>query len=146
MAMNPAQRRYIGRMIPVSIAYVAAIFALSEATAPVSITLMAEQGAGHQWGDWISARLQQHHLTDAGPDLIIGTADDTGMQMQAMRRRIQIIDECDPERPSYNCPTPGLSKVRIRTVIVTVSYFVGNLERQETVRTVMTDYAVVEEV
>jgi type II secretory pathway pseudopilin PulG len=85
-------------------------------------------------------------FADAGPDLIIGTADDTGMQMQAMRRRIQIIDECDPERPSYNCPTPGLSKVRIRTVIVTVSYFVGNLERQETVRTVMTDYAVVEEV
>ncbi|KQZ60667.1 hypothetical protein EEB18_004805 [Sphingopyxis sp. OPL5] len=29
MAMNPAQRRYIGRMIPVSIAYVAAIFAAS---------------------------------------------------------------------------------------------------------------------
>jgi len=27
--MNPAQRRYIGRMIPVSIAYVAAIFAAS---------------------------------------------------------------------------------------------------------------------
>lgn len=52
-------------------AYVAAIFALSEATAPVSITLMAEQGAGHQWGDWISARLQQHHLTDAGSDLTV---------------------------------------------------------------------------
>lgn len=29
MAMAPAQRRYIGRMIPVSIAYVAAIFAAS---------------------------------------------------------------------------------------------------------------------
>jgi hypothetical protein len=29
MAMNPAQRRYIGRMIPVSIAYVAAIFLAS---------------------------------------------------------------------------------------------------------------------
>ncbi|HZG31769.1 hypothetical protein EAO27_11725 [Sphingopyxis sp. YF1] len=29
MAMDPAQRRYIGRMIPVSIAYVAAIFAAS---------------------------------------------------------------------------------------------------------------------
>lgn len=52
-------------------AYVAAIFALSEATAPVSITLMAEQGAGQQWGDWISARLEQHQLTDAGSDLTV---------------------------------------------------------------------------
>lgn len=83
--------------------------------------------------------------SDPGPDLVIGTADDTGTPLQAMRRRIQIIDECDPERPSYNCPNPGLAKVRIRTVLVTVSYFVGALERQETVRTVLTDYAVVEE-
>ncbi|MBX3292558.1 MAG: hypothetical protein KF881_06665 [Acidobacteria bacterium] len=84
-------------------------------------------------------------FSNPGPDLIIGTADDTGTPMRSMTRRITIIDECDPERPSYNCPTPGFSKVRIRSVLVTVSYFVGNLERQETVRTVMTDYAVVEE-
>ena len=36
MAMNPAQRRYIGRMIPVSIAYAAAIFLASSLVPNVS--------------------------------------------------------------------------------------------------------------
>lgn len=87
----------------------------------------------------------QNVLPNAGPDNIIGTADDTGTPMSAMQRQITITDQCDPERPSYNCPTPGLSKVRIRAVEVRVRYFVGAIAREETLTTVMTDYAVVEE-
>lgn len=80
----------------------------------------------------------------AGPDEILGTADDNGTPLQAMQRQIIITDQCDPERPSYNCPTPGLSAVRIRSVQVIVRYYVGSLARQEQLTTVLTDYAVVE--
>lgn len=84
-------------------------------------------------------------LPGAGPDEILGTADDTGTPLTGLRRQIIITDQCDPDRPSYNCPTPGLSKVRIRTVQVSVTYYVGSLARQEQISTVVTDYAVVEE-
>ncbi|MFZ1699609.1 MAG: type II secretion system protein [Pyrinomonadaceae bacterium] len=80
----------------------------------------------------------------AGADEILGTADDNGTALQAMQRQIIITDQCDPERPSYNCPTPGLSAVRIRSVQVIVRYYVGALSRQEQLTTVLTDYAVVE--
>ncbi len=82
---------------------------------------------------------------DPGPDEVLGTADDTGTPLQSMQRQIIITDQCDPERPSYNCPTPGLSAVRIRTVQVIVRYFVGSLAREERLTTVLTDYALVEE-
>ncbi|MGE3468183.1 MAG: hypothetical protein AB7J13_14795 [Pyrinomonadaceae bacterium] len=81
---------------------------------------------------------------NAGADEIIGTADDSGTPLRAMQRQIIITDQCDPERPSYNCPTPGLSAVRIRSVQVIVRYFVGALPREEQLTTVMTDYAVLE--
>lgn len=84
-------------------------------------------------------------LPNAGPDQILGTADDSGTPMQAMQRQIIITDQCDPERPSYNCPTPGTSSVRIRTVQVIVRYFVGSLARDERLTTVLTDYAVTED-
>lgn len=82
-------------------------------------------------------------LTDAGPDEIIGTADDTGAQVAGMTRQIVITDQCDPDRPSFNCPTPGSQPVKIRTVQVTVFYFLGTLQNQEQVTTVLTDYAAV---
>lgn len=86
------------------------------------------------------------NVTDsAGPDEIFGTADDTGTPMQAMQRQIIITDQCDPERPSYNCPIPGTSKVRVRTVQVIIRYFVGALAREERLTTVLTDYAVLED-
>jgi Tfp pilus assembly protein PilV len=82
---------------------------------------------------------------DAGPDEVLGTADDTGAVATGLLREIVITDQCDPDRPSYNCPTPGLSAVRIRTVQVTVRYFIGSLARDERISTVLTDYAVVDE-
>jgi type II secretory pathway pseudopilin PulG len=86
----------------------------------------------------------QNVRPDAGADEVLGTADDTGTPATALQRQIIITDVCDPERPSYNCPTPGPSVVRIRSVQVIVRYFVGALPRQEQLTTVLTDYAVVE--
>lgn len=88
---------------------------------------------------------QQPIRRDAGPDKVIGTADDTGDTIPAMSREIVITDLCDPERPSPICNPPGLSAVRMRSVVVTVRYYVGSLQRQEQLATVLTDYAVVEE-
>lgn len=79
---------------------------------------------------------------DAGPDEVIGTADDTGAVVTGLRRQIQISDVCDPDRPSPICTPPGGADIRIRSVIVTITYNVGGLQRQEVVRTVLTDYAV----
>ncbi len=80
-----------------------------------------------------------------GPDEVFGTADDTGTPMNSLQRQIIITDQCDPERPSYNCSPPGNSAVRVRSVQVIVRYFVGSLARDERVTTVLTDYAVVED-
>ena len=82
---------------------------------------------------------------NGGPDEVLGTADDTGTPYSALQRQIIITDQCDPDRPSYNCPTPGVSAVRIRSVQVNVRYFVGSLQREEQLTTVLTDYAVVEQ-
>lgn len=79
---------------------------------------------------------------DAGPDEVLGTADDTGTVLPNVTREIVITDECDPDRPSYNCPTPGPAAVKIRTVRITVRYLIGQVRRQEVLTTVLTDYAV----
>ncbi|MBX3299063.1 MAG: prepilin-type N-terminal cleavage/methylation domain-containing protein [Acidobacteria bacterium] len=84
-------------------------------------------------------------MTDPGADEVIGTADDAGTTVAGLQRRVTITDICDPDRPSPICNPPGTSKVRVRTVEVQVRYFVGGLARQESLTTVMTDYAVVEE-
>ncbi|MFT3745171.1 MAG: type II secretion system protein [Pyrinomonadaceae bacterium] len=82
--------------------------------------------------------------TDAGADQVIGTADDTGTTVSQVQRRIVITDVCDPDRPSPGiCSPAGPAPVRIRSVNVTVMYNVGGLQRQESVQTVLTDYAVV---
>ncbi len=80
--------------------------------------------------------------TDAGPDETVGTPDDTGPLVQGFDRQIVITDQCDPDRPSPNCPTPGTFPVRVRTVDVTITYRVGVTQNREFVRTVLTDYAV----
>lgn len=82
---------------------------------------------------------------DAGPDEVLGTADDTGAMIPNVTREIVITDECDPDRPSYNCPTPGDAGVRMRTVTVRVRYWIGQIRQQEVIRTVLTDYAVADE-
>ena len=48
------------------------------------------------------------------PDLIevIGTGDDTGATVPGFQRQIVIADECDPDRPSYNCTPAGTLKVK----------------------------------
>ena len=80
---------------------------------------------------------------DAGPDEVIGTADDTGTVVQGLQRRVVINDVCDPDRPSpIICNPPGLYAIRIRSVAVTITYNVGALQRQEQLLTVLTNYAV----
>jgi len=81
---------------------------------------------------------------DAGPDEVVGTADDTGATVSQLQRRVVITDVCDPDRPSpVICSPAGTSQVRIRQVEVDIRYNVGALQREETLRTVLTDYAVV---
>jgi len=81
--------------------------------------------------------------TDAGADEVIGTADDTGTTVQGLQRSVVITDVCDPDRPSpVICSPAGTSAVRIRSVVVTVTYYVGAIQRQEVLNTVLTDYAV----
>lgn len=87
---------------------------------------------------------EQNVLEDAGPDQVIGTADDTGATIPGMTREIVITDQCDTDRPSPNCATPGTWPVRIRTVVVTVRYSVNGVRRQERLSTVLTDYAATE--
>ena len=80
---------------------------------------------------------------DPGVDEVIGTADDTGTTVQGLQRQIVITDVCDPERPSpVICSPAGTSAVRIRSVVVTVTYNVGVLQRQEVLTTVLTNYSV----
>ncbi len=84
---------------------------------------------------------------EAGPDEVVGTADDTGTTMPQLQRRIIITDVCDPDRPSPAiCSPAGSSPVRIRSVAVTIRYNVGGLQRDEILNTVLTDYAVVPDV
>ena len=80
--------------------------------------------------------------TDAGPDEIIGTADDTGTTVQGLQRQIVITDICDPDRPSPVCSPPGTLATRIRSVVVTITYNIGGLQRQEKLETVLTNYDV----
>ncbi len=79
-------------------------------------------------------------LPNAGADQTIGTLDDTGAAIPGFQRQIVIADECDPTRPSPNCATPGGYAVRVRSVVVTVTYFVGTVQKQEQLRTILTDY------
>ncbi len=83
----------------------------------------------------------QQVVASAGPDEVIGTIDDTGAANVGYTREIVITDLCDPDRPSAICPTPGIWETRMRRVDVTVRYFVGSAQREETIRTVLTDYA-----
>ncbi len=79
---------------------------------------------------------------DFGDDQIIGTADDTGTAIPGFQRRIVITDLCDPDRPSAipDCATQGTFPVRMRSIVVTVTYSVGTIQRQEQMTTVLTDY------
>lgn len=85
--------------------------------------------------------MQDVHV-GAGPDEILGTADDDNVTVPNLQREITIIDECDPDAPSYNCPTPGTNPVKFRNVRVDVRYFVGAVPRTESLQTVLTDYAI----
>lgn len=84
-------------------------------------------------------------MSEAGPDEVLGTADDAGDVMTGFQREIIIRDICDPDRPSYNCPTPGDSPVRIRAVEVNVRYFIGAAEFTERISTALTDYQIEDE-
>lgn len=81
-------------------------------------------------------------LSSAGPDEVVGTADDSGAEMVGYTRNIVITDICDPDRPSAICPTPGLWPVKMRRATVTVRYFVGSAQRDEILTTILTDYSV----
>lgn len=77
---------------------------------------------------------------DAGPDEIIGTADDTGTPVSGLERQIVITDICDPDRPSPACTPAGTLATRMRSVTVTVTYNVGSSQRQEVLSTILTKY------
>ena len=82
-----------------------------------------------------------------GVDQIFGTPDDGSdspgsKPIPGFQRQILITDQCDLQRPSANCPTPGTYSVRVRTVVITVTYFVGTIQRQEQLATTLTDYSV----
>lgn len=79
-------------------------------------------------------------LSAPGPDQLVGTIDDTGTPVVGFRREIVIGDICDPDRPSYNCPTPGTFEVKMRVIDVRVFYYIGQVEFSERVRTVLTQY------
>jgi type II secretory pathway pseudopilin PulG len=78
--------------------------------------------------------------TDAGPDEVVGTNDDTGTVMTGFTRQIIIRDECDQDRPSYNCNPAGTLPVRVRSIEINVNYYVGSIQRQERLTTVLTNY------
>lgn len=80
---------------------------------------------------------------NAGPDEVLGTADDNGAVVEGLTRQIVITDLCDVDRPSSACPVSEGFPVRNRMVTVTINYFAGRLRRQEVLTTVLTDYAVV---
>ena len=84
----------------------------------------------------------QQVVANAGPDEVVGTADDTGATTVGYSRQITIADICDPDRPSSICPVPGDWPIKMRRVTVTVRYFVGSAQREESISTVLTDYAV----
>lgn len=85
---------------------------------------------------------RQDVLANAGADEVIGTADDDGDVIIGFQREITITDQCDPDRPSPICPTPGTSPIKIRLIEIRVFFNVGLTERTELVRTVLTDYSV----
>ena len=82
-----------------------------------------------------------------GVDQIFGTPDDSSdysgsKPIPGFQRQILITDQCDTERPSPNCTKPGNYSVRVRTVVITVTYFVGTIQKQEQFSTTLTDYSV----
>lgn len=87
----------------------------------------------------------QDVLTDAGPDQVLGTADDTGDVLIGFRRQITITDLCDPDRPSPNCPTPGGNPVKMRSVQIIVTYFIGTAQFREVLTTALTDYEITDD-
>lgn len=101
-------------------------------------------GAGVPQGIFVTGF--QSVLANAGPDEVVGTADDAGAQQLGYSRQIVITDICDTDRPSPApvCATPGTWPVRLRSVEVRVRYFVGSAEREEIATTILTDYAVAE--
>lgn len=79
-------------------------------------------------------------LPNAGPDEVIGTNDDTGTAVPGLQRQIVITDICDPDRPSPACTPAGTLATRMRSVTVTVTYYVGTSQRQEVLSTILTKY------
>ena len=77
---------------------------------------------------------------DPGPDQVVGTADDAGTAIANFRRQIVVTDICDPDRPSANCPIPGIWPIMMRQVTVTIYYQAERLERLETVTTILAKY------
>lgn len=78
--------------------------------------------------------------TEPGPDEVLGTADDTGTVVTGFTREIIIRDECDQDRPSYNCNPVGVMPVRVRSIEINVRYYVGAIQRAERLTTVLTNY------
>lgn len=76
----------------------------------------------------------------AGVNGVVGTADDTGTIVPGFTRRIDIVDVCDPQRPSANCNPAGTYPVMFRQITVTVKYTNRGITQQEQMSTIMTNY------
>lgn len=72
-----------------------------------------------------------------GPDGVVGTNDDVGPFLPGFQRQIVVTDYDDPERR-----TADGFPIMIRRIDVTIFYNVGNVLRQETASTMITNYAV----
>ncbi len=131
------------------------IIAIKEATAKSSDTLqLGWSRVGNEGSNPNSAGNPQGIFVNGfhpvyatpGTDQIFGTADDgsdypPATPVPGFQRQIVITDQCDLERPSYNCATPGSFDVKFRTVAITVTYYVGAVQRQERLMTTLTDYS-----
>ena len=80
---------------------------------------------------------RQQIFSDPGPDRVVGTSDDGGTPLQGFQRQITISDYDDPERPRAN----GFP-IMMRRIDVTIFYYVGGIQRQETVSTMISNYAI----
>ena len=81
--------------------------------------------------------------TGAGPDQLVGTADDDGTTVSGIARQIIITDICDPERPSPGCTPSGTNPIAARRVTVSIRYpsnLRGTTTLIESVSTTLTKY------
>lgn len=86
-------------------------------------------------------------MSQAGPDNIVGTCDDTGTLVQGFTRQITITAVCDTERPSANCTlqadgvAPGANPIMLRRIQVKI-FYQGAVLNQLSISSEISNYAI----